>query len=155
MGTRRCIADKKKLIFLYPFSSFNDLAIELERLDVHRDRNQSNQSLSYHLNSNNKSNLTNQSLQNHNYAYNSSNPRCTKSINSATNSIYTQSYSTASSPTSNNKDNNNELCSNNGNNGIDAESSQCSSPLSMGSVTSLNSNRSHDGVFLRPGAVSR
>lgn len=135
-----------------PFNSnfsFNDLAIELERLDVHR--NQSNQSLSYHLNSNNKSNLTNQSLQNHNYAYNSSNPRCTKSINSA---IYTHSYSTASSPTSN-KDNNNELCSNNGNNGIDAESSQCSSPLSMGSVTSLNSNRSHDGVFLRPGAVSR
>lgn len=132
--------------------SFNDLAMELERLDLHR--NQSNQSLSYHLNSNNKSNLTNQSLQNHNYAYNSSNPRCTKSIiNSATNSIYTQSYSTASSPTSN-KDNS-ELCSNNGNNGIDAESSQCSSPLSMGSVTSLNSNRSHDGVFLRPGAVSR
>lgn len=126
--------------------------MELERLDLHR--NQSNQSLSYHLNSNNKSNLTNQSLQNHNYAYNSSNPRCTKSIiNSATNSIYTQSYSTASSPTSN-KDNS-ELCSNNGNNGIDAESSQCSSPLSMGSVTSLNSNRSHDGVFLRPGAVSR
>lgn len=134
--------------------SFNDLAIELERLDLHR--NQSNQSLSYHLNSINKSNLTNQSLQNHNYAYNSSNPRCTKSINAATNSIlYTQSYSSASSPTSN-KDNNNELCSNNGNiNGIDAESSLCSSPLSMGSVTSLNSNRSHDGVFLRPGAVSR
>ncbi|KAJ6642159.1 Calmodulin-binding transcription activator 2 [Pseudolycoriella hygida] len=129
-------------------NGFNNLAIELERLDLQR-----NQSISYHLNSNNKSNLTNQSLQNHNYAYNSSNPRCTKSIiNSATNSIYTQSYSTASSPTSN-KDNN-EMCNNNGNNGIDAESSQCSSPLSMGSVTSLNSNRSHDGVFLRPGAVS-
>ncbi|XP_037035422.1 calmodulin-binding transcription activator 1 isoform X4 [Bradysia coprophila] len=134
-------------------NGFKGLAIELERLDLHR--NQSNQSLSYHLNSINKSNLTNQSLQNHNYAYNSSNSRCTKSINAATNSIlYTQSYSSASSPTSN-KDNNNELCSNNGNNnGIDAESSLCSSPLSMGSVTSLNSNRSHDGVFLRPGAVS-
>lgn len=41
------------------------------------------------------------------------------------------------------------------NNNSNVNSSQCSSPGSLGSLTSLNSNRSHDGVFLRPGAVSR
>lgn len=31
----------------------------------------------------------------------------------------------------------------------------CGSPMSMGSMGSMHSSRSHDGVFLRPGAVSR
>lgn len=71
----------------------------------------------------------------------------------------TNSYNMPASPSSNNHHHNELLQSsvNNGNGsgggiGIDTE---CSSPMSMGSVTSLNSNRSHDGVFLRPGAVSR
>lgn len=53
-----------------------------------------------------------------------------------------------------NKDN--EPNNNSTNNIANNESllSQCSSPNSNGSMNSLGSSRSHDGVFLRPGAVS-
>lgn len=58
-----------------------------------------------------------------------------------------------SSKSGNVKDN--ETTSNNLSNASNENlSTQCLSPNSNGSVGSMTSNRSHDGVFLRPGAVS-
>lgn len=126
------------------FRRFLSIASELERLESEREKCKnlssfSTLSKSYGDNSNSVLVVATMSTSSSSPSTSSSSP----------NVIYSSSYS----PTELSPINCNDLIGNN--NSLDIESSQCSSPMSIGSMSSINSNRSHDGVFLRPGAVSR
>lgn len=84
------------------------------------------------------------------------------SINNNSLSVFTSNITSSLTSTTSTKyipsssNNLKSICINaSDNNNSNINLSQCSSTASIGSLTSLNSNRSHDGVFLRPGAVSR
>lgn len=109
----------------------------------------------------NDANLNANNFKTNPYSYENTNNYFVTSLNqsSSSSSVFnTVSSALSMTPTSNViNTNSNTLNSNSNINNINLNSnnnnlSQCSSP---GSVGSINTNRSHDGVFLRPGAVTR